>query len=80
MTGSGKYENSADAAAAHCQDDLQCVHLLQYTGTCGISSRQNYKSGTVPLPGFAEPEPPYFLTILFKVIFVLFLCGAEIIP
>jgi hypothetical protein len=43
--GSGQYEDPADAVVAHCQDDLQRLHLLQHAGACGLSSRQNYKSG-----------------------------------
>ena len=43
--GSSQHEDAADAPAAHRQDDLQRVHLLQHAREGCLAARQDHKSG-----------------------------------
>ena len=45
LVGSGQHEDSADAPAPHCQDDLQRVHILQHAGESGLPAGQDNQSG-----------------------------------
>ncbi len=43
--GSSQHEDTADAPAPHCEDDLQRVHVLQHPGAGRLTPCQDNKSG-----------------------------------
>ncbi len=43
--GSSQHEDTADAPAPHCEDDLQRVHVLQHPGAGRLTPCQDNQSG-----------------------------------